>query len=104
MVEVEISMSKCLVESTKTNACVNSFAEMKKLVLEYTRYEMQGYLKTDNELTDEERCTLLKFRVREVDVRVNYCSFDMGIFSVNFVENRMIAKLICCYQLSIIGK
>ena len=40
--------------------------------LDYSKLEIQDYLKTDNMLTDDEKCILFKFRVREIEVRVNY--------------------------------
>ena len=40
--------------------------------LEYSRLETQKYLKSDNGMSYEEKCTLFKFRVREIDVKINY--------------------------------
>jgi len=40
--------------------------------ISYTKLEIQKYLKSSNKLTDEEKCTLFRFRVREIDVKFNY--------------------------------
>ena len=40
--------------------------------LKYERLATQEYLKTNNSLSYEEKCTLYKMRVREIDVKVNY--------------------------------
>ena len=33
---------------------------------------MQNYLKSNNNLTDDQKCSLFKFRVRQIDVKCNY--------------------------------
>ena len=40
--------------------------------LNYSELKIQNYLKSSNGLTHDEKCTLFKFRVREIDVKTNY--------------------------------
>ena len=40
--------------------------------IEYSGLKTQNYLKSNNGLSYEEKCTLLKFRVREINVKTNY--------------------------------
>ena len=40
--------------------------------LNYSCFAKQDYLKSNNGLSYDEKCTLFKFRVREIDVRTNY--------------------------------
>ena len=40
--------------------------------IKYKHLEMQNYLKSNNNLTDEEKCLLFRFRVREINVKCNY--------------------------------
>ena len=47
-------------------------AHSKLIEINYSKLKVQDYIKTDNILTDEEKCILFKFRVREMDVRLNY--------------------------------
>ena len=52
---------------------------------------MQNYLKSNNNLTDEEKCLLFRFRVREINVKCNYknkyldlkCDFCKNYFDDN---------------------
>ena len=34
--------------------------------------KIQHYLKSNNSLTDDEKCSLFKFRVRQIEVKCNY--------------------------------
>ena len=38
----------------------------------YTKFKLQNYLKSNNNLTYEQKSTLFKFRVREIEVKNNY--------------------------------
>ena len=40
--------------------------------VEYSKLEMQHYIKSDSNLTDDEKCLLFQFRVRQIDVKCNY--------------------------------
>ena len=40
--------------------------------INYTKLNMQNYLKSNNSLTDNEKCSLFQFRVRQIDVKCNY--------------------------------
>ena len=42
------------------------------LDLNYEKLAVQKYLKSDSILSDDEKCLLLKCRVRELDVKLNY--------------------------------
>ena len=40
--------------------------------ISYTKLEMQNYIKSNNSFTDDEKCSLFQFRVRQIDVKCNY--------------------------------
>ena len=52
--------------------------------LDYSKLEIQDYLKTDNMLTDDEKCIIFKFRVREIEV----IKTSIMIYSVNSAEKK----------------
>ena len=69
--------------------------------LKYKELQIQSYFKTNNILTDGEKVTLFKLRVREVDVKCNYKNNykDLKCTFCNSTEDESQYHLLQCENL-----
>ena len=59
--------------------------------LKYKKLEMQNYIKSDNNLTVDEKCLLFQFRVRQTDVKCDYKTNILFTIVISVPQtNRMI--------------